>query len=96
MIASLMSRLASARPILPNVAECEVLSGRVDFRLRRKSGRVAADVRRFGHVIEGRSSRYTQVRHQFSEKGTVTYVLPKDDIAGFEKALYQAKDFLSR
>ena len=29
-------------------------------------------------------------------KGTVTYVLPKDDMAGFEKALYQVKDFLSR
>jgi hypothetical protein len=29
-------------------------------------------------------------------KGTVTYLLPKDDMAGFEKALYQVKDFLSR
>jgi hypothetical protein len=29
-------------------------------------------------------------------KGTVTYVLPKDDMAGFEKALYQVKEFLSR
>ena len=29
-------------------------------------------------------------------KGTVTYVLPKDDMAGFEKALYQVKNFLSR
>lgn len=31
-----------------------------------------------------------------SKKGTVTYVLPKEDIAGFEKALNQVKDFLSR
>ena len=30
------------------------------------------------------------------KKSTVTYVLPKDDMAGFEKALYQVKDFLSR
>jgi hypothetical protein len=32
-----------------------------------------------------------------SRKNTaVTYVLPKDDMAGFEKALYQVKGFLSR
>jgi len=31
-----------------------------------------------------------------SKKGTVTYVLSRDDIAGFEKALYRVKDFLSR
>jgi hypothetical protein len=30
------------------------------------------------------------------QKSTVTYVLPKNDMAGFEKALYQVKDFLSR
>ena len=31
-----------------------------------------------------------------SKKGTATYVLSRDDIAGFEKALYRVKDFLSR
>ena len=31
-----------------------------------------------------------------SKKGTVTYILSRDDIAGFEKALYRVKDFLSR
>jgi hypothetical protein len=31
-----------------------------------------------------------------SKKGTVTYALSKDDIAGFEKALDRVKDFLSR
>jgi hypothetical protein len=30
------------------------------------------------------------------KKPAITYVLPKDDMAGFEKALYQVKDFLSR
>ena len=30
------------------------------------------------------------------KKGTVTYILSKEDIAGFEKALHQVKDFLSR
>ena len=30
-----------------------------------------------------------------SKKGTVTYALSKDDIAGFEKALDRVKDFLS-
>jgi hypothetical protein len=30
------------------------------------------------------------------KKGTVTYVLSRDDIAGFEKALHRVKDFLSR
>ena len=44
----------------------------------------------------GECRAWGQVRHQFSEKSTVTYVLPKDDMAGFEKALYQLKDFLSR
>ena len=30
------------------------------------------------------------------KKGTATYVLSKEDMAGFEKALHQVKDFLSR
>jgi hypothetical protein len=30
------------------------------------------------------------------KKGTATYVLSRDDMAGFEKALHQVKDFLSR
>ena len=44
----------------------------------------------------GECRTWGQVRHQFSEKSIVTYVLPKEDMAGFEKALYQVKDFLSR
>jgi hypothetical protein len=31
-----------------------------------------------------------------SQKGIVTFVLSKDDIGGFEKALYQVKEFFSR
>ena len=31
-----------------------------------------------------------------SKKGIVTFVLSKDDIGGFEKALYQVKEFFSR
>ena len=31
-----------------------------------------------------------------SKKGTVAYILSRDDIAGFEKALYRVRDFLSR
>jgi len=31
-----------------------------------------------------------------SKRGTATYVLSRDDIAGFEDALYRVKDFLSR
>ena len=31
-----------------------------------------------------------------SRKGTAAYVLSRDDFAGFEKALYRVKDFLSR
>ena len=31
-----------------------------------------------------------------SRKGTVAYVLSRDDFAGFENALYRVKDFLSR
>ena len=30
------------------------------------------------------------------QKGTVTFVLSKDDMAGFEKALYRVKEFFSR
>ena len=30
------------------------------------------------------------------KKGTATYVLSRDDIAGFEKVLHRVKDFLSR
>jgi hypothetical protein len=31
-----------------------------------------------------------------SQKGTVTFLLSKDDMAGFEKALYRVKEFFSR
>ena len=31
-----------------------------------------------------------------SQKGIVTFVLSKDDMGGFEKALYQVKEFFSR
>ena len=31
-----------------------------------------------------------------SQKGIVTFILSKDDVGGFEKALYQVKEFFSR
>src|SRR5258708_38432511 len=31
-----------------------------------------------------------------SQKGIVTFILSKDDMGGFEKALYQVKEFFSR
>ena len=43
----------------------------------------------------GKCGARVHVRHQFSQKGAATYLLSKDDMAGFEKALYGVKDFLS-